>query len=301
MKAEIKSFCEEFAYPQEATAALVDTLEKLEQTEWYPLFRGYVRQYEDDECCFNYRTALAVMQKIADQTGLSRYTLDLLFFISLAKHCRELYEEAGLPLKIYHDSMSDLKWKLQECHSMYGIWGSFVASWFPRFFDLSRFALGRLQFEEDLSSEMYSSQGIDLKYGDWILNVHIPSSGKLRMEDCMDSLREAADFYADRFPDHVAKFRCHSWLLNQHHKKYISPESGIYRFGELFDVVRTDIDEKGSDLWRIFNRSYEGSTDGFPADTSLQRAYLKMLHDGAPTGWGLGYIYMKDGEIINRK
>jgi len=298
MRTHIKSFCTEYEYPEEAIASLLAAYDELKKTEYYPLFKAYVDLYEQDDVSFNHSYALRATKKISEATGISRYALDLLLYICFARHCRELYDEAGIPVRIYHDSMKDLKWKLMECKKVKGEWGSFVASWFPRFFDLSRFALGRLQFEDDPSTETYEKNGIKLNYGDWVIGMHIPSSGKLKREDCIDSLRQAAEFYADRFPDGVAKFRCHSWLLAGNHKDYLSPETGIRQFADLFDVVTVTPHPEGYDLWRIFNRDYEGSTEGFPADTSLQRAYLKMLADGNAPETGLGFIFMKDGEII---
>ncbi|MBO5221598.1 MAG: DUF5596 domain-containing protein [Clostridia bacterium] len=298
MKAHIKSFCTEYDYPEEAIQSLLADFDALKKTECYPLFRAYVDLYEADDVSFDHAAALRAMRKISEITGINRYALDLLLYICLARHCRELYDEAGIPVRIYHDSMKDLKWKLMECKKVHGVWGSFVASWFPRFFDLSRFALGRLQFEDDPSVECYEKNGIKLNYGDWVIGIHIPSAGKLNIDDCMDSLRQASEFFADRFPDGVAKFRCHSWLLAGNHKDYLAPETGIRKFAELFDVVKVTPHPEGYDLWRIFGKEYSGSTEGFPAETSLQRAYLKMLADGNAPETGLGFIFMKDGEII---
>ncbi len=298
MKAQIKSFCTEFEYPKEATESLLDAYTQLKRTEYYPLFLSYVDLYNNDDASFSHDKALRVTKYLAEHTKINRYTLDLLLFICMAEHCRELYVQAEISLKVYRDSMLDLKYKLMECQKNFGVWGSFVAPWFPRFFDLSRFALGRLQFEDDPSMERYEKNGIVLNYGDWVLNVHIPSSGKLTLEDCMDSFRKASEFYADRFPDGIVKFTCHSWLLAPNHKDYLDPKSGIRQFADLFDVVKWEEDPKGSDLWRIFNKQYEGSTEGFPADTSLQRAYLKLLADGETPQIGLGFLFMKDGKIL---
>lgn len=298
MKAHIKSFCTEYDYPKEAIDSLLDTYEKLKKTEYYPLFKAYVDLYEQDDVSFDHGRALRATRKIAENTGLSRYALDLLLYVCFARHCRELYDEAGIPVRIYHDSMKDLKWKLMECKNVKGEWGSFVASWFPRFFDLSRFALGRLQFEDDPALDGFEKNGIKLNPGDWVIGMHIPSCGKLTTEACMDSLRQAAEFYADRFPDGIAKFQCHSWLLAPNHKDYLAPETGIRKFADLFTIAKWEENPDCPNLWRIFNRDYNGSTEGFPADTSLQRAYLKMLADGNVPQAALGFIFMKDGEII---
>ena len=300
MRSQIEAFCTLYEYPAEATASLLADFDKLSASEYFPLFKTTVDMYNNDDPCFSYDSLLSYSRNILSRSGVSSYTIDLLFFICLAKHCREKYELAGLPMEFYHRSMLDLKWKLMECKRVKGIWGSFVAFWFPRFFDLSRFAMGRLQFELDPAVEVYEKNGIKMNYGDFVINVHIPSCGKLNMDECMESFRTAAKFYADKFPDGVAKFRCNSWLLAKNHEQYLPADGGIRRFASFFDPISFSDNEKGSDLWRIFGKMYDGSTEGFPAETSLQRAYLKLLADGNVPGSGRGYMFMKDGEIINK-
>ncbi len=298
MKAEIKSFCTEYDYPKEAIDSLLADFTTLKKAEYYPLFKAYVDLYNQDDASFNYSKALQITKRIAEKTGINNFSLDLLLFICLAKHCRELYDQAELPVKIYHDSMLDLKWKLLECKRVYGVWGTFVAPWFSRFFELSRFTLGRLEFEDDPSTETYEKNEVKLGYGDWVINVHIPSSGKLNMEECMESFRMASQFYSDRFPDGIAKFRCNSWLLAQNHKDYLAPQTNIRKFADLFDVVTSEKNPDREDWWRIFGKHYEESTDQYPAETSLQRAYLKMRSDGKLPETGLGFMFMKDGKIL---
>ncbi len=298
MKAQIKSFCMEYDYPEEATKSLLADYDVLKKSEYHSMFKAYVDLYNTDDASYDHSRSLKAMDIISENTGINVFSMRFLLHVCMAKHCRELYDQAGIPLKIYHGSMLDLKWKLMECKKVYGVWGTFVSPWFNRFFDLSRFAIGRLQFEDDLSLEKYEKNGIKLNYGDWVIGIHIPSCGKLDIDECVESLRMASEFFADRFPDGVTKFRCSSWLLAPIHEKYLAPETGIRKFASLFDVVKATPKPAGNDLWRIFNKDYNGSTEGFPADTSLQRAYLKLLADGNVPESGLGYIFMKDGKIL---
>jgi len=58
-----------------------------------------------------------------------------------------LENHADLTDELFWDTIADLKFKLIECHDVYGIWGTFVASWYPWFYTMHRFKLGRLQYE----------------------------------------------------------------------------------------------------------------------------------------------------------
>ena len=81
-------------------------------------------------------------QKIAGIVNIHSYTIELLAFMCMSKHLKTLYEAKNIDAQIFKDSMLDLKWKLEECKAVKGICGSFVAWWFPGFFNMTRYALG---------------------------------------------------------------------------------------------------------------------------------------------------------------
>ena len=87
------------------------------------------------------------MAKIAEETGVNRYALDMVFLLLAAKPLAYLYRINGLADELYLDIMRDLRYKLVECKQMHNVWGIFVAWWFPWHYQLKRFALGRLQYE----------------------------------------------------------------------------------------------------------------------------------------------------------
>lgn len=114
------------------------------------------------------------------------YTADLLLFLCLTRRLKALYDARGLSEQIYRDSCLDLTWKLNECHKMYGIWGTFVPWWEPGFYEMTRFALGRLQFELVPFPESYEASG---KHKPdtmtQAINVHIPSCSRCGWKNAM--------------------------------------------------------------------------------------------------------------------
>jgi hypothetical protein len=300
MKNYLNDFYGEFDYPLEARDALNTAYLAIESDEKALELLNKILDGYTATRTVNESEMISACDEIAELTGVSEMTVKLLALICLSRPLRAYYAEKGLEDALWYSAMSDLKWKLIECHIVKGVWGTFVAGWgwFSRWYDITRFALGRLQFEDDPATVGFEKNGIKLNPGDWVIGMHIPSCGKLTKEACMDSLRQASEFYADRFPDGIVKFQCHSWLLAPNHKDYLAPETGIRQFADLFSIANVEENPTGPDLWRIFNRDYEGSTEGFPADTSLQRAYLKMLADGNVPQAALGFIFMKDGEIL---
>lgn len=129
-----------------------------------------------------------------------------------------------------------------------------------------------------------------------VINMHIPSCGPLKKEDCEASFRQAAAFFADAFPGEEIAFFCESWLLYPRHREFLSPDSGIVQFMSFFDIYKTE--EGDGDLWRIYNREYDGNPEALPEETTIQRGYKKLLLSGGHAGYGEGIFFRKKKEML---
>lgn len=253
------------------------------------------------------REVLAVLDRIAEQIGVTNYAIELFFFMYLADALRTRYEAADLDEQIYWDSMTDLRAKLLECQDVYGIWGSFVASWFFGFFEMTRFALGRLQFEIETFSNNgapYTAGGYTLPEGNKVVNMHIPSLGPLKPELVLDAFKRAYNFklFADvRIPGtNVMPFVCHSWLLYPPHYDFLPKHSNILKFMDCFDIIDYDESDIFGNKWRVFGKDKDTEPALLPTDTSLRRAYAERLRAGEKTGNGFGVILFDGEKILNK-
>ena len=176
---------------------------------------------------------------------------------------------------------------------MRGVWGSFVAKWFRGFFQLERFALGRLQFEFIRFGRDYEKDGVKLTPDSRVLNVHIPRSGeRLSPESTADAYAKAAEFYSKRLGGAPVAFVCDSWLLFPKNKEIMKPGSNLLAFISDFDVYEWGYYDNYNDTWRLFDTPYTPDLEKLPADTSLRREYIKMMANGEKTGYGKGvYLY----------
>ena len=87
-------------------------------------------------------------------------------------------------------------------------------------------------------------------------------------------------------------FVCHSWLLFSAHRKMLKPNSNIISFMDRFDLLESGEYEDYNELWRIFDRRYNGDPDTLGRNSSLHRAYADRVKAGEKTGWGYGaYLY----------
>ncbi len=275
------SFFEEFNYPEEARQVLGEAYKAIsENKDAMELFNNSFPKVGGD--------LFPMLDQVAEITGIHKYTVHLLYFICLSKSTREVYKERNIPYQVFYDSVSDLKWKLMECYKVYGIWGSFVAWWFNRFYNLTRFALGRLQFETVELRQDYENEKVSLKKGDTVINVHIPSAGPLTRDECMKSYKAASEFFAEYFVNRPTVFVCDSWLLFPKHREFLPKHSNILTFMDDYDIVESSETDNFEVLWRIFNKPYTGSVDDLPSDTSLQRAYKDWISKGNLIGNGYG-------------
>lgn len=294
MREVIARFCGEYDYPAEAGQALLTAYEGIQRT-------AALRDYFDRALAdyaqspqLDYGELMTGLAAACEGGDIPAESASMLLFICLSPQLYRYYEERGLPKELCRASLEDLRWKLFECHEVRGIWGSFVSQWFSGFFNLTRFTLGRLQFELRPFPEGYEQAGRVRPQGvQQVINLHIPSSGPLLPEDCAASYRRAQAFFAASFPGGETPFICHSWLLFPEHRRFLPAHSRILQFMEDFDIYDSRPDPQGQDLWRIFGQQDCSDVESLPERTSLQRAYKQWLLAGNPPGSGSGLFILK--------
>ena len=287
----LKEFFKEFEYREQDAVHLLACAQKIADTDAArALFERAIAAYDQDQNC-DYGAMMGWAREAGDLVGVHNYTAELLLFICLSRKLRERYAAMGLSMQIYHDSMLDLRYKLEECLAVYGICGSFVAGWFPGFFNLTRFALGRLQFELVDCPNDFEGNGIKVAKGQKVINMHIPRSGQpLSKELYEQSFALAKQFYKDTYPaEQPAPFVCHSWLLYPDTAKFVPPHLNTCKFLSEFTIMESHYNN-GEDLWRLFD-TMEQHPDRLPTDTSLRREFVKHLQNGGRVGWGMGILF----------
>lgn len=290
----VEGFVNEFDYPEGACVSLLGDLRRvISDDRAFGLFAGYDRLYGED-VHLDYKGILKELEGLSSDCGVHRFALHLLFYIVISRRTKEIYVERGISLEIFRCSMNDLRCKLLECYNLYGVWGTCVGWWQDWFFEMRRFGLGRFQYELVPFPDTYGKNGVCLKPGDMVVNVHIPSSGPLKREECLASYDMAADFFRESLDGNPVVFFCESWMLFPEHPKFLPGTSHILEFMEDYDIYKMEYNN--GDLWRIFNREYDGNPDSLPENTGLQRAYKKWLMEGHQAGLGFGVFVYKGQE-----
>ena len=291
MRSYLEQFFHDFEYEDRDAAYLLFAYDRIvARDDTAAVWNEALGLYEKNVNC-DYSLIISLAQDVAQRLGMHNYTAELLVFICMSRQLKELYIERGIDLSVFHNSMLDLRYKLQECKAVKGIVGSFVAWWFDRFFKLERFALGRLQFEVDKFGHHYETDGNILTPDSYAINVHIPRTlTHLTVQSCDEAFAMAKQFFADKVGD-PTPFICHSWMLYPANGVILPEDNNVYRFMSRFDIFDWADDPNTEDLWRLFDTD-EKDPDRLTADTRMKRAYIGRLKRGEPLGWGHGVFFL---------
>ncbi len=238
------------------------------------------------------------LSAIAEKSSQSIYTTSMLMLLGCMEELEQKYAKAGYSRDLLLESMADLRYKLLECKMAKGIYGTFVAGWFAGFYNMTRFALGRFQYEKvAFDADFYGCRGNFIKRGDIALNIHIPASGVPMTDEIrMDSYRRAKKFF---FPetDRCVPFVCHSWLLYPPYEEYMPDSLNTKHFRHDFTILRSETCDTFYDGWRVFGDKADLPADRLPRNTAQQRLFADFCRDGGTHGFGYG-VFFFDGEKI---
>lgn len=292
----LSQFMDKTGFPQEAKEALSQAADQLAAAQQQEAMDGAIQYYYEND--FSTQLTQPLMDEMAQAAGLSTYTVWELFLIFAAETARKDYLEKGISEEIFYATFADMRYKALECKANKGVWGNFVAFWYPIFFSCDIVKLGRLEYE---TREYYGPActigAYTLKPGDRVRGIHIPSSGEdFGKEARLASYQMAYEFFKDELNGGPLVCECHSWLLYPEYRKVLPEGSNIVSFMDDFTIIRTD-DGAFEDAWRVFGADAEKPVEDWPEKTSMQRAFKKHVAAGGKTGAGLGVLVF-DGEKL---
>ena len=243
------------------------------------------------------------VEAIAQQAGVPAYTVWMLFLMEAAKPARQGYLAKGVPEQVVWDTFADLKYKALECKAVHGVWGNFVAFWYPIFYSCHIVKLGRLEFESTRyqGEEPYRKGAFTLLPGDPVKSVHIPSSGEpFTREARLDSYRRAYEFFKGELGGRPLVCVCESWLLFAGNRQILPPSSNILDFQRDWDLLKSRETDVFHDAWRVFGADYQKPVEELPEATSMQRGFKRWLAEGRKTGFGFGVLVFDGEHILNQ-
>jgi len=244
----------------------------------------------------NEEACLAQVQQVVARTDICGHTVTAIMLINAIPLLQRVYEEKGVALDLMWDTLIDLKCKFRENYDLTGIWGTGAIGWYIRVYGLKIIKLGRLEFEP--IGYKWDTPYRGIQKGDPVMNMHIPSTGPMKIEDVLDSFRRAYQFFGYHSPMPVAVA---SWMMYPPIcEEVFKPGSNLKNFYDLFDLVEQYEDPSNHNFWRVFNMEYqEGILSKVPLDTSLRRGVYEFMKSGRHMGVGRCMLLF-DGEKVIR-
>ncbi len=249
--------------------------------------------------CDDFKLLKAAVETLAHGTSVHVYTVNFLAVACLFPRLESRHAARGIDKAVTNLTLRDLIYKLRECQTVFGVDGIMAFEWYQAILEERTFGLGRLQFEiaKYRWKEKYTCPDGELKLGDAVLSVHIPSSGEpLTKEACHAAYHAAHEFFTRFFPGYFSKkipFVCCSWLMYPKNAQIMPDARNIVRFLDDFSIIKEE-EYKTNDsvVWRIFNVEKMGDAKELPEGTRLQKNVKTFLVDGGILGWGYGVFFL---------
>lgn len=287
-------------FPTDAQENILNAFDKIAaDNEASACFLSLLESYANKKE-LNASLHLEPIKVLAKALNIHEYTTSMILLLCMGKQLLVRYKEKGLSEELWLHTLRDLKYKLSECRLIHKIDGTCVAWWYPGFYNLERFALGRLQFEITHSGMDYSIGNRVIPKGSKQINIHIPTTGtRLDHNEVLNSYKLAAEMFKDEFEGKPIVFHCQSWLLSPWHKEILPEKSNIVEFFDDFKIVAYNNYNDYSHLLLLFGCEVNENADSLPNDSTLRRLYIERIKNKQPVSWGQGAFIYDNGKIIN--
>lgn len=211
-------------------------------------------KYFDDE----FYNALSTIP-VSDAITIENYDLNckdgkrnLLSYLFMCEDLAKKYEEKGIDETVLLDTLSDLVIWTKTWSEIKGELYLGEIEWLSRHLSMQLFKLGRLQF--CFGKAEHDHSGTNVKKGDNIIEIHIPATSSLDVDDCKKSIDNSKEFFAKYYPEFAYdSYTCHSWLLDTSLIEILKPDSNIISFQNLFKIIQKE--ESYSILCYVFKRN----------------------------------------------
>lgn len=185
--------------------------------------------------------------KISDAITVEKYDAmcedgerNLLSYLFFAEEYERKCRERGIPESVILDTLHDIVlWCISWSTVKGGLYLGELA-WLNRHFSMKLFRIGRLQY--CMASAECDIPKYNIKKGDNVIEIHIPAGESFSRTECERSVKAAREFFGKFYPEfEYSHFTCHSWLLDRELNEYLSENSGIRQFADMFDEVDKDV------------------------------------------------------------
>ncbi len=298
----IKRLLDKNEYAEEHKKEIIAAIEKIiSNKEANRQLESVRRLYNNGKNFGDFEDKITALEEVS---GVHEYTLELIVLLSCAEKLYKKYIAEGIDEEIFFDTMIDLKVKNLECIENYGFCGTFVGGWFRGFYNMTRFKLGRFEYDmHKFGFSKYEIEGDKIEKDMFCLGMHIPSHLESLTEEIrLDSYKKAYNFFKEKFPTKYMYVLCGSWLLYPDNAKILPASSKTVEFLKDFDILQYSTQYDFGDQWRVFGIKHEKTEPkDLPRNTSMQRAFAEWLEKGNRAGSGSGVLVFDGEKVLTRQ
>lgn len=215
---------------------------------------------------------------------------------------KRYYEDRGIPLIHFYESIYDLSYRLERYYKKYGIYGlsDRDVRWLSPLYRAEIFDLGSLRFEissfsyKEIERSDYDYMPLDQKWknsfqeGIPIITIHILKNTNFRPGKIDESFNKAVHFFKKYFYEYdYEMFVCRTWLLYGPTRDILGENSNIASFSKRFEIIAENQNTKQA-LDRIYETSDLDVIEKMDKGSSLAKVAYKNLDK---LGVAAGIIY----------
>lgn len=131
-----------------------------------------------------------------------------------------------------------------------------------------------------------------LAQGDPVVQLHIPSAGKLSETAVTESIERMRAFLHDYYPDYAYRaFACGSWLLNPILEQLLGDQSNIVRFGRRFFPLTRKIHGTSVFYFVFMQPNNDCPLEDLPENTRLEKVLKEYYLSGKVIHETVGYFF----------
>lgn len=222
----------------------------------------------------------------------------LTYMLHYALEAYDKYKQLEIADDIFIATMRCFTRFIGECYVKTGNYAFDRGWWTGRQVSMKLFRIGELEYEmTNWKSEP-------------VISIHIPSDSDISHEKCVESIKQAKDFFIKYFPDYSnCRYICDSWLLSPTLKELLPDTSRIIGFQNMFDIVESKPDSESFIEWVYRINAFEFvpkendagevemvyqkkniNFDKLPEDTSLQKNIKSRIKAGGKIGDAFGIL-----------
>lgn len=256
--------------------ALIESLSKLESSCRKMVDETLIRSLTDQASWYQAQAELE-RQITKDSHGLRM----LCCMMMGASYTLQAYQESGIPMEVFVDTMNAFPRFVREYKVMYHCEGFDRGFWTGRQLSLQLFRIEELEFELCIEDQQP------------VISIHIPSDASITKQQCISSIHQAKAFFQTyKSCDEAIPMICESWLLSPALKELLPHTSRIIQFQSLFDIQSWNQDAKDYLMW-VYHCEDKSPME-LSEDTSLQRSMKQYIIHGGAIGNAKGTLKILD-------